>query len=121
MVASNRSDTSEIRYVIQDNLTGHYEQDDCSPVRIIPPYGTEVRILEKGTDWTRIEAFRKSAWVRTDGLALNPPPERPKSQVSIVNEQSQIPNIAYTQISHIEYGPRGGRYTRTKTGYRRYF
>lgn len=99
-------------FIIVDNANCHYERDASSAVRIIPPYGNEVAVLREEQDRVLVEWCGKQAWSDRSQLASQPPPLR---------AQAPPPPIYYGSSDRVEIGPRGGRFTRTSTGYRRYF
>lgn len=108
-------------YVISDNAHGYYERASDGPVRITPPYGSTVEVTSDEGDWVRIKAFGKAAWMRRQTLSEVQPPERSKFVPTIGYSCAAIPGFSDWRSLRVEHGPRGGRYTRTKTGYRRYF
>lgn len=111
----------EVAYIVRDEARGHYTANDNSPTRIIPPYGTEVEVVRIDPEWALIKVFGKEAWVKAEYLGESPPPERTRFQPTFGVSYAVIPGTTPASSSQVEYGPRGGRFTRTKNGYRRYF
>lgn len=88
-----------------------------SAISIIPPFGSEVRVIRVAGDWVLIEFFSKQAWSPRENLASEMGRKREPLRVGV------SPGFgSWTSNSQsVEYGPRGGRYTRTTSGFRRYF
>lgn len=112
---------NETAFIVRDDAHARYNRSDESPVRITPPYGSVVEVLNRDGDWARIRAFSKDAWIRADCLSEHAPPERKRFVPQFGVSYADIPGSSTTYPSEIEYGPRGGRFTRTRSGFRRYF
>lgn len=108
-------------YVISDGAHGYYEMESDGPVRITPPYGSPVEVIEDAGEWIRIKAFGKVAWMQRETLSEQRPPERSTFVPILGYSYATIPGSRVSPPTNVEYGPKGGRFTRTKTGYRRYF
>ncbi|MCB2077483.1 MAG: hypothetical protein KDE55_07270 [Novosphingobium sp.] len=117
-------------FVIHDNAVGHYEMNDASPARVIPPYGSEVQLLEAEEKWAKISILGKTAWMLFEHLDARPPPEKktPKSVLGgYIYGSSQIlsaqdkKDLGDGQLGQVYFGPRGGRYVINRNGFRRYF
>ena len=92
-----------------------------SAVRIIPPYGTLVRIIETLETWAKVEAFSKIAWMKQSNLCNERPPERFDITPFVVPAWHPQDFKTAKDYDAVEFGPRGGRFVRTKSGFRRYF
>lgn len=108
-------------FIVVDDARCFYKPDLSSAVSFSPPYGDKVEIVKDDGDWVLLKAFGKLGWsvrahVENSRVAKRdnvlPPPPKFGSVSSLRNANSHS--------SYVEYGPRGGRFTRTKTGYRRY-
>lgn len=53
---------NKIAFVVVDDNTCSYDPDFSSPTRIIPPYGSEVEIIEERHDWVRLRWCGKEGW-----------------------------------------------------------
>ncbi|MCB2047593.1 MAG: hypothetical protein KDE32_05120 [Novosphingobium sp.] len=107
-------------FVSSDNAECRYNPDDSSPARVVPPYGTYVIVGEERGDWVHIEYCGKSAWARQSMLStVQPEPRFDISPYLFGDRRAVISNPSPN--SAVEYGPRGGRFTRTNRGYKRYF
>lgn len=111
-------------YVACDKANCLYEPNPQSAVRVTPPYGTEMRVVRDAGSWVLIRFYDKEAWSPRANLSATLVPKRPAVDVGVV----PLPNYAFRPTSRIEvvldpveYGPRGGRFVRTATGFRRYF
>jgi hypothetical protein len=121
-----RPDGSEIvgvtAFVTTDNANCLYEPKPQSAVKFIPPYGTEVQIIRDAGSWVLIRFYDKAAWSPRTNLSAALAPKRPAVDVGVV----PVPNYTLrpppkVALPAVEYGPRGGRFVRTSTGFRRYF
>ena len=104
-----------------DDAVCRYEPDAVSPARIVPPYGTFVAVIDDRLDWVQIGWVGKLAWSVRSQLSI----EKPEDRIDIKHylfgaTESQIWEFGIG-TDQAEYGPRGGRFTRTRTGHRRYF
>ena len=130
MIEPDRTESFEeeivgpVAYVAARNAACHYKPDINSPVRIIPPLGSEVRVLAHEGEWVLIEIWLKEAWCEKGKLSNSRDfTTRPSFDISpyLFLGPSISSNSSSFGSSYVEYGPRGGRFTRTKTGHRRYF
>ena len=111
-------------YVIADHAHCLYEPRANAAVRIVPPYGTKVAVIGEEGDWALVRFHGKDAWSPLANLSTDLIPARPAVDVGTVpaanNEwRSPRPGISSSDIQ-VEYGPRGGRYIRTPSGFKRY-
>ena len=107
-------------YIVVDNACCFYKPDSSSPVRVIPPYRTQIEIVQDQGGWVLIRFCGKEAWSERSKLSGREPPARFDISPYIHNDYYDSKQILPLEPA-IEYGPRGGKFTRTKTGYRRYF
>ncbi len=110
-------------YVVVSNANCLYEPDVHSAVRVIPPYGTRVDIVRTDGEWVLIEFCGKEAWALRSYLSNELTGRREDEHIGLrPNFGNRIfrsqPNYHTPQV---EYGPRGGRFVRTTSGFRRYF
>jgi hypothetical protein len=112
--------TNSFVFVQHDGSTAHYEMDEQSPVRIIPPYGTAVEVLATTDEWVKIKAFNKAAWMKKHHICNQPPPSRFDFSPYVFAAEVIAPHDTVPK-QNVEFGPKGGRFVRTKSGYRRYF
>ena len=98
-----------------------YEADDSSPARITPPYGTKIAVIRDEGDWVLIAYAGKEAWSPRDQLSIIKPKDRFDISPYIFSGRLSHTPVKGAPEIDIEYGPRGGRFTRTRTGSRRYF
>lgn len=108
---------SGLAFVLTDTADCHYEPDHESAIRIIPPYGEEVRVLEEKDGWILLEWLGKKAWAERHNLG-NAAPEQRKTKQPYAGPIYQSSSLSSTP--KVEIGSRGGIFTRTKSGYRRY-
>jgi hypothetical protein len=119
-------------YVVAEQAKCLYQPSPRSAVRIIPPYGTKVSVIRDAGDWVLISFCDKEAWSPRENLSARREARRPAIDVGIVpppnfNFKASSPvwkapaKPAFPPKLDIEYGPRGGRFVRTSTGFRRYF
>jgi hypothetical protein len=112
-------------YIVADKANCLYEPDPLSAVRVIPPYGTDVPVVRERGSWVLIRYCGVEAWAPRANLSRTLEPRRPALEVGVVpqpNSTFRSPQTPDEQwASHVEYGPRGGRYVRTASGFRRYF
>lgn len=111
-------------YIVVDNANCLYEPDISSAVRIVPPYGTKVSIVRDQGSWVLIKFCGKNAWSPRNHLSASLAPSKPASDVGVVplsNYTFRPPPIHNAStVPEVEYGPRGGRFIRTLSGFRRY-
>jgi hypothetical protein len=102
-----------------------YHPDIHSAVRIIPPYGTTVMVVRDEGAWVLIRFCGKEAWSPRENLSAKFEPRRPALEVGIVppsNYGFKSQNRSVVPFEpQVEYGPRGGRFVRTTSGFKRYF
>ncbi len=119
-------------YVVVHQAACLYGPDYGSAVSVTPPYGTIVPVVRTQGAWVLIGFSGKQAWALRQYLSSNPISARDvKVPTSPVPRADAVPLVRYTfnpaetpdplAASAIEYGPRGGRYVRTASGFRRYF
>lgn len=112
-------------YVVVDKANCLYRPDLHSAVRVSPSYGAEVSVVRDQGFWVLISFCGKEAWSPRLNLSANLAPQRPALDVGVV----PLPNYTFRPPvsggpqwpSNVEYGPRGGRFVRTSSGFRRYF
>jgi hypothetical protein len=119
MIEPDLSALSSVAFVLLDDAHGHYDMVDESAIRVIPPYGTPVEVLSTNGEWVQIKVFSKVAWMKKHYLGNTPPTKRFNISPYIVREATQVRSSVSSSIE-IEFGPRGGRFVRTKLGFRRY-
>ena len=111
-------------YIVADKAKCLYEPEPTSAVRIIPPYGTEVGVVCDEGAWVLIRFYDKEAWSPRENLSADLAPMRPAIDVGILpppNYAFRSPQSVEVGLNPVEYGPRGGRFVRTTSGFRRYF
>jgi hypothetical protein len=108
-----------IAFVSCDNAKCNYDPSLESPARVIPPYGSEVLVLKIADEWALIEFVGKRAWTPTSQIAAKAPKSRFNIEPYIVRPVYGTP--IQSDFDEVEFGPRGGRFTRTRSGHRRYF
>jgi len=112
-------------YVVVDDANCLYEPRRGAAIRMAPPYGSMVSVVSDEGAWVLINCWGKEAWSPRENLSPNLVPARSTVEVGI----APSPNYSFRsgeslQASwspEIEYGPRGGRFVRTASGFRRYF
>lgn len=119
MTEPDLSALSSVAFVLLDDAHGHYGMVDDSAISVIPPYGTPVEVLSNNGDWVQIKVFSKVAWMKKHYLGNTPPTKRFNISPHIVQEATQVRSSVSSSIE-IEFGPRGGRFVRTKLGFRLY-
>lgn len=105
-------------YVISADAEARYESSIESAVRMEPPYGEAVDVMLIRDEWVRIKWSGLTGWVLKQNLGRFPPLERDQP---IKQEGSSYIQAGKTSAPTIEVGARGGVFTRTKSGFRRYF
>lgn len=112
-------------YIVAEHANCLYEPDSHSAVRIIPPYGTEVSVVRDTGSWVLIRFCGKEAWSPREYLSASLRSPRSAADVGVMpqpNYTFRSPQPSGVQWpSNVEYGPRGGRFVRTASGFRRYF
>lgn len=103
-------------YVVVDDAHCLYQPDLGAAIRCTPPYGTKVGVLQERGEWVQVFAFGKKAWSHRANLSPNPAPQRQAVEVGVQPEAGRYCGSSL----RIEYGPRGGRFVRTASGFRRY-
>lgn len=113
-----------VLFVASNSAHGHFQPDFTSAISMTPPFGCSLVVKRQSSDWVLARAFSKDAWFNLAYLSDVEPVER----VSVAPPfdgygwQSRGSGAGSTLSNRrVEYGPRGGRYTRTKSGQRRYF
>ena len=114
---SNKMEKAKHAYIISDEAHARYRPEMESPPRITPPYGSMVEVIEARGWWTKISWLSKTAWVDSSLLGNEEPPQREKTSSPEFHDLTPSNSIG----NYIQVGPRGGVYTRTKSGFRRYF
>lgn len=112
-------------YIVSEHANCLYEPDSHSAVRIIPPYGTVVSVVRDMGSWVLIRFCGKEAWSPREYLSASLAPHRSAADVGVApqaNYTFRSPlELCARWPSNVEYGPRGGRFVRTASGFRRYF
>jgi len=109
-----------LAYIVSDSAEARYEPNLSSAVRLFPPYGSKIEIIESRLPWIKIRVFSKSAWLENIHISSEVPPERKIKLVEDVDSRLSFKNESM-QSCGIEIGARGGVFTRTKSGFRRYY
>lgn len=123
---SGDSSTSEeslgsTAFIVVEEADCFYEPTHTSAVRMTPPLNSLVEVVRQHEDWILIRYFGKEAWCERLKLGTAEV-QRPFDISPYIFPATNKPDFTNaTPYSTVEYGPRGGRYTRTRTGYRRYF
>jgi hypothetical protein len=112
-------------YIVVDQANCLYKPELHSAVRVTPSYGTEVSVIREQGPWVLIRFCGKEAWSLRENLSASLAPTRSAVEVGVV----PLPNYSFRARqthpvqwpSNVEYGPRGGRFVRTASGFRRYF
>jgi hypothetical protein len=113
---------NKIAFIVVDEASCFYEPDYASAVAIIPPYGSEVEIVKEDGEWVLLKWVGKRAWSVRCHLSNERSEKRYNIIPDSVNHRVRSDHANYRQyVSGVEYGPRGGKFTRTKSGFRRYF
>lgn len=112
-------------YIVADQAHCLHKPEANAAVRVIPPYGSEVEVVQDAGSWVRIRFYGKDAWSPRENLSPTLATRREAVEVGVVpppNYGFKAPNI-HDELSRldVEYGPRGGRFVRTASGFRRYF
>jgi hypothetical protein len=112
-------------YVVADKAHCLFQPERDSAVSVIPPYGTEVDVLRDEGPWVLISFCGKEAWSPRANLSADLAPRRPAVEVGVVpppNYEFRSPTQSLgSPMPKVEYGPRGGMFVRTPSGFRRYF
>lgn len=112
-------------YVVVDEANCLYEPSPSAAIRMAPPYGSMVSVVRDEGVWVLINYWGKEAWSPRENLSSSLEPARGTIDVGI----APSPNYSFrsggnyqtSPAVEIEYGPRGGRFLRTASGFRRYF
>lgn len=107
----------KIAYVAAENANCVYEPKSGSAIRCTPPVGTEVTVIRDDGEWVCVLVFGKKAWSPKGNLSSAPVPLHETVEVGVQPRFSEGP----VHFGGVEYGPRGGRFVRTHSGFRRYF
>ena len=111
-------------YVVVDGANCLYQPNSDAAVRVIPPYGTLVPIVRDEGEWVLIRFCDKDAWSLRQHLSADLVPRRDAEDVGVVpaaNYDFRPSNVIdYSPDLFVEVGPRGGRFVRTASGFRRY-
>ena len=78
-------------------------------------------VLETHGEWAKISFAGKAAWSLVSNLSSDKPPERFDIGPYLRNPTPWYETIAKSEDLNVEFGPRGGKFVRTKKGFRRYF
>lgn len=106
----------EIAHVAAENANCLYEPKPGSAIRCTPPIGTEVAVIRDEGAWVCILVFDKKAWTPRGNLSST---RGPVQETVIVGVHPSF--IAGPVLSNrVEYGPRGGRFVRSCSGFKRY-
>lgn len=100
----------EMAYIVADGADAFYEPSSTSAVRMTPQYGNLVDILAVEGGWLCIRWSGLKGWVDRSIVSSTEPPKRVEPSTPV--RSSYAP--------HYEVGPRGGLFTRTRLGFRRY-
>ena len=114
-VSNDTGHHEKMLYVTSDEAHGHYSPDLSSAVRVTSAYGSAIVVIESSNGWVKTRVFSKIVWIEECHLSDSPPAERPLP----FHERDAI--YSSTPYRHVEIGARGGFFTRTKSGFRRYF
>ena len=106
--ADNSFELNKKAYVISDNADARYAPATESPARMTPQYGELVDVLQVQGGWVCILAFGSKGWVEREHLSNVEPAKK------------AMPTQSLSHASSFEVGSRGGLFTRTKSGFRRY-
>lgn len=127
-------------FIVVDEARCLYDARRDSAVRVIPPYGSEVAVVRDEGEWVKIRFCGKEAWSLRDHLSPVMTGQKEAVRVGVVpgewsgatprrhaltlanaHEGLQTPlSLSSPPSLHVEVGPRGGRFVRTRSGFRRY-
>jgi hypothetical protein len=111
--------------VVVDEACCLYEPRPDGAICIRPPYSTVVDVLSENGEWVQIRWLGKMAWALRSYLASKTEPRRKAEPVGVVPPfikglfHPNPPELP-ARFPSVEIGPRGGRYVRTASGFRRY-
>ncbi len=103
-------------FMIIENGHCLYDPSATSAIRSTVPYGTELRIIRREGEWVQVIAFGKKAWSPREHLAEQL--EAPRTGIDVGVRPTSF--LAQPGAMRIEHGPRGGRFVRTSSGFKRY-
>lgn len=103
-------------YVVAEKAYCLYEPHRESAIRCTPPFGTEIAVIREEGDWVLVEVFGKKAWSHKHNISQCRGPLR---ETELVGKEPRF-NRDYSPSKMIEYGPRGGRFVRSPSGFKRY-
>lgn len=106
----------KVAYVAAENANCLYEPKPGSAIRCTPPVGTEVTVIRDDGAWVCVLVFGKKAWSPKGNLS--PAPVSGQETVEAGVQPRFIEGSIH--FGGVEYGPRGGRFVRTRSGFRRY-
>jgi hypothetical protein len=117
------SNLGHFAYIIVERANCLYRPEFNAAVRIVPPYGTKVDVIREQQEWVLIRFFGKEAWSHRSNLSNKIEEAKAALNVGIVPRFCDSHGRAlYNHHSKsIEYGPRGGKFVRTASGFKRYF
>lgn len=116
-------------FIAAESANCLYKPEADSAVRIVPPRGDEVTVVRERDGWVLIRWSGKEAW--SPRANLSPIPRQFRVAVPVgtapgfCREHREPPSgLHYLPLNSfglkVEVGPRGGRYVRTASGFRRY-
>ncbi len=125
-VRGQESELGPRAYVAVDGANCLYKPDTGAAIRMSPPFGSFVSVLEEKDGWALISAFGKEGWTPSQNLSLTKGERkdcvdvgcRPRGNTDY--KPTPLESSAEPPLN-IEYGPRGGQFVRTASGFRRYF
>ena len=103
-------------YVVAEKAHCLYEPHRESAIRCTPPLGTEIAVIREEGDWFLVKVFGKKAWSHKHNISQHPGEIR---ETELVGTEPEF-NRDYSASKIIEYGPRGGRFVRSHSGFKRY-
>ena len=103
-------------YIAAENVNCLYEPKPGSAIRCTPPIGTEVTVIRDDGAWVCVSVFGKKAWSARGNLSSARGPVQKTVEVGVQPRFIEGP----VHSGGVEYGPRGGRFVRTRSGFRRY-
>ena len=105
-----------VAFIASEKADALYEPKCNSAVRMSPQYGELVDVLEMTEEWACIRWFGMKGWVHRSSISTS----RPPVMASTISHSSSLDTQSHGISSHYEVGPRGGLFSRTKSGFRRY-
>jgi hypothetical protein len=113
-----------IAYVVTDDANCLYRPERHAAVRVTPPYGSKLDVIREADGWVLVGFYGMQAWSPRDNLSAHLIGRVAGIDVGILPSASGDchSRSGYTAPleQHVEYGPRGGRFVRTASGFRRY-